>query len=1184
MNTILGKVVLKETGLGVPDLLVVIFDIDPNTQPEEARASGVTIAVPSVIPQADRLGSVLTERNPAQPERNGSFSLTYEDEEFRIRNADEKRPDLLLMVFAPEEPGQDPSAQILFTSPVLRQNAGRTESYLIRIPAKKLEEAGISVPIASSLMAEEPNAVIHNMTQVVTQRSIIEKEVQKIAGKQVAAARQKSQKIEAEIESRFIEKLTGVPAQLAERLNFVPPGGDVEKVAYNTLNKSIEKDFNTRPAVAGYIVIPDADVERFKDANGNLRNDIAPGEIEPYIFGSADDSERPMSLVREDPVALLCETLSANPDPLGDASGDGGTHTNGHTQPGDTDGGGSGNGSNGHATAEDISRYIGNLMNRLTPPEDLIALGSNKRPTNDDVHNDIQDFTLHTGPADVPALYDFHNLQIAFDYVWQQAIDEGVIQTGSELSRQLMDMGGDPLGAMQNGHDPVKVLRSELNNVQVAHAGLNASGISFRHPGVIYMRKNDPDGIPDPAPGPHPRPGRPDIVAPFPEVAVLEPRRPRQPHELLDLLEELLGQRYKFETYAPGSVNFGLLVTYRQMWKLQNHQVGDLVKTITLSPKETRKVSSKRTVRKERSVKEMENNLRVRKDESSDTMRDEAEIVRKAVGKTNFTLTADGSYNIGISKGDSKSTFGKDAETTSQEVKKSFREAVMKAALEYRDEHNITVDTKDSFDQEVTESAEISNPNDELTVTYLFYELQRRFKISEHIHRLTPVVLVGMEVPNPGRKAVDQILLTHSWIINRVLLDDRYRAPLDYLCTRIVGDELALREMYQTVTKLREIVDEMKKKLAVIVGQVEVRNSTLEKALEKRAALVASESTEGMGEKVWEWAVGSGDDEAIEAARLREEGAREAYDKAVRERDALLDELRSESAALNAATGTYAKAYAEHSNHLLEIAGLRVHFKENMLFYMQAIWSFTFQDQIFFMLHKLKAPKLSSTVKTYSVAPAAVVPASIVVKPGHTVLEVHATVKLKSGLDPAEDFVTLAEIADLDSPLGYKGNYMIFPLKKSNALTDFMMMPYVDSELGLHDPDELGNWTPEDFTKYVACLKANLPAGEFDEVKDQLREQYMRILSAPRRAKDEVVVPTGSLFIEALPGAHPILEDFKLLHRVVDVKKVHAEVRKLEMENIRYAARILSGEREDPEIEKKIMVEGVDETIVNPET
>ena len=38
--------------------------------------------------------------------------------------------------------------------------------------------------------------------------------------------------------------------------------------------------------------------------------------------------------------------------------------------------------------------------------------------------------------------------------------------------------------------------------------------------------------------------------------------------------------------------------------------------------------------------------------------------------------------------------------------------------------------------------------------------------------------------PNPGRQAIDRVLLAHSWIINRVLLDDRYRAPLEYLCTR----------------------------------------------------------------------------------------------------------------------------------------------------------------------------------------------------------------------------------------------------------------------------------------------------------------------------------------------------------------------------------------------------------------
>jgi hypothetical protein len=77
-------------------------------------------------------------------------------------------------------------------------------------------------------------------------------------------------------------------------------------------------------------------------------------------------------------------------------------------------------------------------------------------------------------------------------------------------------------------------------------------------------------------------------------------------------------------------------------------------------------------------------------------------------------------------------------------------------------------------------------------------------------------------------------------------------------------------------------------------------------------------------------------------------------------------------------------------------------------------------------------------------------------------------------------------------------------------------------------------------------------------------------------------VPSDSLFIEALTGAHPLLEDFKLLHRAVDVKKVQAEVRAVEFENLRFAARLREGEREDPTVEKKILVEGGSTTLVLP--
>ena len=82
---------------------------------------------------------------------------------------------------------------------------------------------------------------------------------------------------------------------------------------------------------------------------------------------------------------------------------------------------------------------------------------------------------------------------------------------------------------------------------------------------------------------------------------------------------------------------------------------------------------------------------------------------------------------------------------------------------------------------------------------------------------------------------------------------------------------------------------------------------------------------------------------------------------------------------------------------------------------------------------------------------------------------------------------------------------------------------------------------------------------------------------------DLVVVPTASLYIEALVGTHPLLEDFKLLHRALDVKKVQAEVRHAELENVRLAARALKGKDEDPDIEKKVVIENGAQLVIDTE-
>jgi hypothetical protein len=82
-------------------------------------------------------------------------------------------------------------------------------------------------------------------------------------------------------------------------------------------------------------------------------------------------------------------------------------------------------------------------------------------------------------------------------------------------------------------------------------------------------------------------------------------------------------------------------------------------------------------------------------------------------------------------------------------------------------------------------------------------------------------------------------------------------------------------------------------------------------------------------------------------------------------------------------------------------------------------------------------------------------------------------------------------------------------------------------------------------------------------VPEALRDKLVDVL---------VIVPTSSLHIEALVGTHPLPEDPKLIHRALDVKKVEADARHQELENLRLARRLFAGKDDDPDIDKNIVV------------
>src|SRR5690606_20883868 len=194
--------------------------------------------------------------------------------------------------------------------------------------------------------------------------------------------------------------------------------------------------------------------------------------------------------------------------------------------------------------------------------------------------------------------------------------------------------------------------------------------------------------------------------------------------------------------------------------------------------------SKKEVQKRRRSEKELESNLYNRKFDTETKSRAEDVILAKASGKTSFEHNAKGSFNYGVeggisAGGESVSTFRVDAERHSQDTKKNMRESVVKAAEERKRETKLEVESEESFESEFTESGEIMNPNDEISVTFLFYELQRRYRINEKLHQLQSVVLVAQEMPRASEIDATWII-QHDWILNRVLLDDSFRAALKY--------------------------------------------------------------------------------------------------------------------------------------------------------------------------------------------------------------------------------------------------------------------------------------------------------------------------------------------------------------------------------------------------------------------
>ena len=495
---------------------------------------------------------------------------------------------------------------------------------------------------------------------------------------------------------------------------------------------------------------------------------------------------------------------------------------------------------------------------------------------------------------------------------------------------------------------------------------------------------------------------------------------------LLDELSGILKERYRFDVFAPASINYGLLLNYRQHWQPQSYQVGNLVSTIPLAPGETRRYTTKTVVKKSRSVKEIDASVSSGKSESSDTSRVDSEIVDRAKNQTNFQRNASGSFgNDNLYKVSAGMQQGQDQAVESAQTKKEFHESVVKSAQEYRNEHRIEISTEESREDETTTYRELRNPNDELTVTYLFYELQRRYLVDEKLYRVTPVVMVANDVPAPHE--VDQAwLVRHDWILKRTILDDSFLPALEYICHELRG-----RRSSASGAGAQRRAPEGARRQALAAGPAR------ERAAEQRDARPGelprtrrSRISTGRADLDRQVVLRSTRPDEVRqrrrkfrscARRLR----KDALDRAQEKVNQLVADLKGETTALQAAIDKYTKAAERHFGMLAEIDRLRIHIKDNIIYYMQAIWTYEPADQRFYRLCNLDVP-----VFTHNTTVAA--------KPAQGLAQIDTSRINLSILFPpptlAEGTMKLHQVADLENLIGFKGNYMIFPMVNFNYM------------------------------------------------------------------------------------------------------------------------------------------------------
>ena len=1167
-NVVSVKIFHKGSGNPIANLEVDLIDLENWPDPESgdstliASLSVASVDIANLYKTCERAGSAVTNASG-----ECSFDLTPKD--FNLPRKTEQKPDLLLVVLAPEEPGFALDKRVLYFSRDVRFNAGSKEAYVIRLPTDLLEEKGIPYAIDRQ---DSPDNARSQVALYVNQRESERTFAGGVADYHATLAVQDIAARKA-FRADFFKKIATDFSTVPVTGVLVGEGDPIGKKNMELIDEGIGKA-NTALGPSGRgvpvnLYLTPADKERLKPFFENATGDfveIPESELADVLF-RRNSSENPGTLlIHSDPIASFCATETTEEVcakhhagiPTGHGSG------NGATPPPN------GNSSTNGITNDDIPRFIAKLVENMPSPDRVLQPElSKRRPDAAAVEESVKAFSLPKGPAEGPARRDVDSLQIAFDHVWKQLFDEDIpnlAYTANTIAKSRFGVDAIASRGQNFGRSIIDtfftVLPVDVPPVIAKLFDITKEEYNEMSAAIRQELLDTANAII--AAGTAGGTGNEDFTGAA-GLTVQQLRRQQslieQGERLIDSvrhdnyytlhrtlrdLHERLSGTYEFTVFAADkdfhSVKFGLLITHRLELAPIGYQAGDLVKTIPLAPGEERTYSVKVNRTEKRTLREAKKNNSSLVNEQSTTNRVEADILAKAQTKTNFGLNTEGDFDIGIFSGKATTTFGVEALSESAQTRKDVRDTLQKAVQALNEEISYDFTRDETLTTESSETGKIANTNQELSMTAMSFALEKLFRVSVLLYRVTPMVLVAQEVPSPNQ-ITEAWVIAHDWILNRCLLDDSFRPTLHYLAKKSVGDDFSLRELRKNLRQQRNLVDTFRIEFSAASVEADNRYKALETAISTRIDEEHGERGDGLFSDIGQFFGGDGQDP--EAAKARELAAKDAHHYALEKAEKAAAALRQEVNTLHMLTEKYNRTLQDRLDNETQVKRLLEHIRSNIFHYMKHIWMMEPDDQRILRLQKVQVPVLKAASRIYRVK---VLPDDDIFapfrEPGTQKHKAFLHGTLEQRPDGSFETKSLAELVDLGQIKACFGNCLGFQMLEHNALTEFMAAPYIDATFGAMDPDELANVSLDTYAKYICCLHDRMSEDDFEAIKPKLKQWLAKLLSSPLRNGDEVVVPTGSLFMQSLVDQNPVLEDFKLRHRELDVYKVDMDVRK----------------------------------------